>query len=184
MGFNSTKNRPAVTVLSIHDSSSSHHVQYQRNTDQNALSTLNHYFARPVGTFVLSSVERNFDDLTYAEYFSLFRLAKRQTSNDGRPGYFIEQLSFENTHPMHVILRSGSKTHLSRIQPARPSQGELFYLRALIHIRPARSFIQLRTVDDHICPTYQDATTEMGLFASEKEATYALIEAIQSLKTP
>lgn len=33
---------------------------------------------------------------------------------------------------MHVILRSDVKPHISRIEAVRPSQGELFYLRAIL----------------------------------------------------
>jgi hypothetical protein len=39
-------------------------------------------------------------------------------------------------------------------------------------------------VDGVEFPTYQEATTELGLFANENESEYGLMEAIQSLKTP
>jgi hypothetical protein len=184
MGFNITKKYPSVSTLSIHDSSCHGHLQYQQNNSKSSLSTLNHYFARPLGTFVLSSIERSFDDLTYAEYFSFFRFDKRLPHNDNRPGYFIEQSNSDNQQPRHVILRAATKVHLSRLQSVRPSQGELFYLRALLQIRPARSFLELRTVDGCEYPTYQQAATHLGLFADKNEAVYTLAEAVHALKTP
>jgi hypothetical protein len=39
-------------------------------------------------------------------------------------------------------------------------------------------------VDGIELPTFQEAATALGLFANEKEAEYALMEAIQTLKTP
>ena len=39
-------------------------------------------------------------------------------------------------------------------------------------------------MDGVLYDTYQEAATELGLFANEKEAEYALLEAIQNLKTP
>ena len=85
---------------------------------------------------------------------------------------------------MHVILRLPAHPHLSRIRDVRPSEGEIFYLRALLQHRPASSYVDARTVDGVELPTFQEAATELGLFANEQESEYALIEAIQSLKTP
>ena len=41
-----------------------------------------------------------------------------------------------------------------------------------------------RTVNGIEYATFQEAATELGLFANEKESEYALMEAIQTPKTP
>jgi hypothetical protein len=84
---------------------------------------------------------------------------------------------------MHVILRSGPHPHLARIHKIPPSHGEVFYLRTLLQHRPYSSYEDARTVDGVQYETYQEAATELGLFANEKEAEYVLLEGIQNLKT-
>ena len=71
-----------------------------------------------------------------------------------------------------------------QIHDVPPSHGENFYLRTLLQHRPALSFEDARTIDGTLYGTYQEAATELGLFATEKEAKYALLEGIQTLKTP
>jgi hypothetical protein len=46
------------------------------------------------------------------------------------------------------------------------------------------SFQDAHTVNNIEYDTYQEAATEIGLFANEKEAKYALLKGIQNLKTP
>lgn len=85
---------------------------------------------------------------------------------------------------MLVVQRSDTRVHLSRIQPAHPSQGELFYLRTILQHRPVLSFEDARTIDDHIYPTFQEAATAMGIFADQNKAELAMQEAVLTLKTP
>jgi len=85
---------------------------------------------------------------------------------------------------MHVIQQDHSRSHLTRIQPVRPSQGHLFYLCTILQNRPALSFEDARTVDGMVKPTYQDAAMAMGLFADRNEAQLAMEEAVLTLKTP
>jgi hypothetical protein len=148
------------------------------------MSTLNHYFHRPTGSFNYRNDERSFCDLTYIEYFSLFRLQKYDRNRDSNANYFVERMNPYGQPQMHVILRSGPRPHLARIHDIPPSHGEVFYLRTLLQHRPYCSHEDARTVDGVQYETYQEAATELGLFANEKEAEYALLEGIQNLKTP
>ncbi|KIJ45444.1 hypothetical protein M422DRAFT_251221 [Sphaerobolus stellatus SS14] len=50
--------------------------------------------------------------------------------------------------------------------------------------KPAFSFQDLRTHNNIVYPTYQEYAAAIGLFASETEGEYALMEAIAALKTP
>lgn len=85
---------------------------------------------------------------------------------------------------MHVILRNPNNTHITRLQPVRLSLGEVFYLRALLQTRPARSFDELRTVNGTVYPTFQEACIALNIFSDETEAEYCFIEAIEGLRTP
>ena len=138
----------------------------------------------PLGLFTIGDNVKDFANLTYTEYYTLFRLAKFDITQGHRPNYYIEQPHADNSPCMHVILRSPSLPHISRIRDVRPSEGDVFYLHALLQHRPASSHLDARTVDGVEHTTYQEAATELGLFANENESQYALMEAIQSLKTP
>ena len=85
---------------------------------------------------------------------------------------------------MHVILRNQNRPHLARIHDVPPSRGELFYLRTLLQHRAAHSHQDARTIDGVLYDTYQEAAIQLSLFATKKEAEYALLEGIQALKTP
>jgi len=148
------------------------------------MSTLNHYFCRPSGSFTHQGNRRNFLELTYVEYFGLFRLQKYNTNNTLLTNYFIERPNQYGQQPMHVILRSENRPHLTRIHDVPPSRGELFYLRTLLLHRPSNSHEDTRTVDGVLYNTYQETATQLGLFTTEKEAEYALLEGIRNLKTP
>lgn len=100
-----------------------------------------------------------------------------------RAQWFLESSLAVDDVPMRVIQRS-TRQHLTRLAAARPSDGEIFYLRALLCQRPARSFEDLRTIDGHIFPSFQEAATELGLFQNQKEAIHALQEAVDNLYTP
>jgi hypothetical protein len=65
----------------------------------------------------------------------------------------------------------------------RPSKGELFYLRALLQHKPSSSFADVRTVNNVEYPTFQDPAIELRLFADSNEGMYAMLEAIQTLRT-
>ena len=180
MGFHVTKKEPAVTPLPIHlpDAPSNY---YRKDP---TLSKLSRYFLRPAGTYVLDGNTRQFDNLTYADYYTHFRLVKYDPDKDGSPNYFIEQPNDQNSPRMHVVMRTSTRAHVTRIHSIRPSQAELFALRTILQTRPCRSFSMARTVGNVEHTTFQEAATDMGLFADTDEATYAVLEGICSLRTP
>jgi hypothetical protein len=185
MGFHITYKEPAVTLLPIHLASSRVHRPYNRvNASPDSVSLLDRYFARPIGVFVHGGQVRNFDDLSYVEYYSLFRFESYKPRNDHRFNYFVESLQSRNAPAFHVILRDSAHTHLGRMRSARPSDGEIFYLRVTLQHRPARSFRDARTINGVEYTTFQEAAAQMGLFANENEAEYAMREAVHALCTP
>ena len=126
----------------------------------------------------------SFGELSYTDYFTTFRLAKYDQSRQHRPNYYRELANRDNLLPQHVILRDPSHPFITRIHSVLPSRGELFYLRAILQHRPLRSFEDARTVENVIYDTFQQAADALGIFANEKEAEYALNEAVRALRTP
>ena len=184
MGFNITKKEPSVTPIAVHLPNDKTFYQYHRNNSSNTLSSLEHYFVRPLGPFSHNGAICLFEDLTYVEYYSLFRLSKYDHSRVHSENYYLERPNRDGTPPMHVILRSENYRHYARIKEIPNMRGELFYLRALLHHRPASSFSDARTVDGVQLETFQDAATALGLFRDQTEAEYILSESVHTLKTP
>jgi hypothetical protein len=185
MGYNVAKKEPAVTAVSVHLSDNQSNCQYdRRDGTSSAMSSLNHYFSRPLGTFTYEGHRRSFSDLTYIEYFTFFRLQKYDPNRALLSNYFVERANPYGVPPMHVILRAENRPHLARIHDVPPSHGEVFYLRTLLQYRPSSSYEDARTANGTLYDTYQETATQLGLFATEKEGEYALLEGIQNLKTP
>ena len=83
-----------------------------------------------------------------------------------------------------VVRRRTQEPIVTRLQTVPMRSKELFYLRALLHVRSAFSFQDLRTVRGHCYRTYQEAATALGLFQDVHEAAYALNEAIRAYSRP
>lgn len=186
LGFHITLKDPGVSSLPIHLPSSTSHHQYARNsgTHNQSLSLLERYFLRPPGVFTgPDGILRNFESMSYTDYFTIFRLAKFDPDKVNANGYFRELQDARGADPRHVILRT-ARDHISRLQQARPSEGERFYLRTLLQHKTARSFNELLTVDGIQHSSFQEAARALGLFTDDNEASLALDEAVHSLKTP
>ena len=150
------------------------------------LSLLIRYFQQPIGYFTdTSGIRRAFSDLPYAEYFTLFRLTRFDNRNLMDCRYFDESPSNPHTQSrMHVVQRDATHPHLSQINAVRPSQGDLFYLHAILQSQPALSFLDACTINGVIYETFQEAAIALGLFADQNEAQYTIQEAINTLATP
>jgi hypothetical protein len=176
---------PSVTSLPIHLPGSIYNRKYAAHGGTHSLSSLERYFLRPDGVFKLDGTIRQFSDLRYPEYFRLFRLQSYSPANALKhPDWFLERIHPSNAPRMHVILRSHGNIHITRVQPIRLSLSKVFYLRALLQNRPARSFKDLRTVNETLYSSFQEASIALNLFSDETEAEYCLAEAVESLRTP
>lgn len=173
-----------MTTLPVHLPNSLRHERYRRSDSTPTLSNLEHYFARPEGTFLDGTNRRHFRDISYAEYFTRFRLLKYDRANVGRLGYFLERQNERGAPAMHVVQRDPKRSHLSRIQSVHASRGELFYLRSLLLSRPAIHWTDLRTIDGTIHPSFQSACVALGIFASQNEAQFCMQEAVDTFRTP
>jgi hypothetical protein len=152
--------------MSIHLESDQIHQRYQHNSPT-SLSTLLHYFTRPLGAFTHNAIVRLFSDLTYTEYFTLFRLTKFDATKAHRGNFYLEQDHGDGSQPMHVILRSSKFRHYARLREVPHGHGKHFYMRVLLQRRPASSFEDLRTVNGIQYGTFQEAATSLGVFENE-----------------
>ena len=94
LGFHITRKDPSVSCLPVHvESSTRHHQYFCKNNSSSFLSLLDRYFLRPLGSFCdRSGVLWNFANLTYTEYFTLFRLVKYDAVHCNQSYYFEEQI--------------------------------------------------------------------------------------------
>ena len=175
---------PSVTTLPVHLPNSLRHERYHRLNSTPTLSKLEHYFARPEGTFLDGINEHNFKDICYTEYFARFRLLKFDRANVRKPGYFLESRNERGAPAMHVVQRDPKRPHLSCVQPVHASRGELFYLRSLLLSRPGTHWTDLRTIAGTVYPSFQAACIVLGIFAIQNEAHFCMQEAVDTLRTP
>lgn len=183
LGYHITHKEPAVTALPIHlPTSRSHHQYHGISRPCSTLSLLERYFVRPAGTFYDNKgTLHHFDELSYMEYFTLFCLTSQLPKT---VGYYEERRKVSRSPAMYVVLRSAKHHHVCRIETARPSQGEIFYLRAILQSRPLLSFTDGLSLDHQQFRTYQESTMALGLFSERGEAYYAIQEAVHTLYTP
>lgn len=175
LGYHITHKEPAVTALPVHLPTSRSHYQYHGTSGpRSTLSLLERYFLRPTGAFHDNrGILRYFDELTYIEYFMLFRLTLQPPKTTACYG---ERGRISRSPTMCVVLRSGKHRHVCRLQAIRPSQGEVFYLHAILQNRPLLSFADGLFVNQQQFGTYQESAMALGLFAEHGEAYYAMQE--------
>lgn len=185
MGFHISSITPSVTTLPAHLPGSTRHHQYHRNGGGSQLSKLDRYFLRPDGTFLREGLPCTFDSLTYTEFYTLFRLASFRVDQLGLPTVFRMRDPPLGQTTMLAIQRDGRNRHFSRLATVLPSAGEVFYMRKLLQVVPARSYQDLRTISDgRVLPTFQAATLHRGLFNDDTEADTNMAEAVSALRTP
>ena len=130
-----------------------------------------------------------FDNLTYTQYFETYTLNPDPPEivlRDGVSVYREEppqqyQGPQQNLRNVRTRIRG---VKICRLDYVALNQGERFYLRCIIQIKPARSFQQLRTINGVIYETYQEAARALGLFNNMNEATIVMQEAVDGLRTP
>jgi hypothetical protein len=74
--------------------------------------------------------------------------------------------------------RKGSFRKVGCITHASPNQGELYYLRVLLHIvKGPRSFSEIRNIAGTQYPTYRVACQALGLLGDDQEWSNAINDA-------
>lgn len=85
-----------MTALPVSTAPATTRRRYHRNNgDENDnLSKLERYFFRPTGHYTLHDGSiQSFDDLTYLEYYNMFRLDKYRVDREGLAGVYLESPS-------------------------------------------------------------------------------------------
>jgi hypothetical protein len=126
-------------------------------------------------------LDTTFDNITYTDYFKKFVLYKASPEDLRSPNVFVEQII--GNCPVNKVSPRQVGLKVTRIQMISPTAGELFYLRALLLHRPARSYEGLRTIDGTVYTTFHEAAVLFGLFSNENEAQFALHEGVLCLIT-
>ena len=174
LGFHITHKEPAVSSLSVHLENNPSNQRFDNGDGLGSLSKLEHYFLRPNGVFLSRAGEKSFEDLTFTEYYTTFRLAPYNPAKEDDPRYFRELPNGVNAPRLHVIRRDEAHQHLARIETIRPTRGDVFYLRIILSNCPSRSFLDARSVAGTIYPTFQQAAISLGLFGDGRAQGWLL----------
>ncbi len=167
LGFDVTNMEPSVTCLPIHlPGQNFPQFSQGRGLRTSPSSLLIRYFNRPTHAL--------FDDIIYTSYYRDYTFTKFNNNTALREGDYLEQ-QIQNS-PRYIVHHRQQRKKISRIQSVSPSLGEVFYLRALLSHRPARSFAELRHVNDVQYATFHEAAIQFGLFENTNEGFYALEE--------
>jgi hypothetical protein len=135
-------------------------------------SPLLQYFSRPPAA----------EDMKYLQYYSTFSVSKA-SAEERRAGADLQRVPPKSRRSVGYTLdilgnkvseRKQGTLHVARMYPVSVTQGEVYYLRALLAVVPARSFEGMRTVGDTVYPTYREAAEARGLLSVEREFAQAL----------
>ena len=174
--FDLTTKEPPVIALQVH-LPGTNFSQMLRTTGSASKGTdLLRYFHRPI--------DHEFDSLTFQDFFKYYRHDKYNAAIPLRPGEFLEKRSTE--FPLcRVITRAHIHNRpVCRIAMVPVRSGELYYCRAVLKEKPARSYEVLRTINGVVHSTFQEAAYNLGLFKSDCEAHQTMCEAVAHHSSP
>ena len=164
--YRMTEKDPSVKCLKVH--LPENHAHFGNN---DGLSPLQRYFLRPPYEPFLS--------MTYTQYYekctfsTIIGIAENLHLEVELPGYQRREVKFRQRGVV-----------VSRLQMLYPSAGEIFYLRLLLAHKPASSFEDIRTVDAHLFPTFQEAAIALGIFVDLHEGQLCMTEAQVNMYSP
>jgi Helitron helicase-like domain at N-terminus/PIF1-like helicase len=179
LGYHITRKTPAVTALGFHLPDRQQRRMNEKSGDAcKSATSLLYYFARPR--------DPHFDGIKYADYHAEYQRCKSAPTSD--PGHLRTtwrevQIPGTQIEPQYIIRRSRVR-QVMRLKIIAPQAGELYYLRSLLRVRAARSFEELRLIDGHLHPTFQEAAMALGLFKHERESEQVFEEAVTNCYAP
>ena len=137
---------------------------------ETAVSDLMRYLEKPS--------DEKFSSLTILDYFEQYVILRKKKDDPipsaPPPGKWLD--AYGN------IVSQRQSSHVCRIKLQSPANGDIFYLRLILHKLAARSFLQLRTVTSpqHIpieYPTFNDAARAQGLISGDEDYFICVEEA-------
>ena len=140
----------------------------------NTLSKLERYFLRPEG--------EEFDNLTYLQYFENYMITATRPSASLTQNTTVYEDLAGTTNPHYVYKRQWR--HVARMDMKRPGAGEVYFLRILLDHYLARSYADLKTVDEVLYGSFAHAAVALGLAETDGEGQQCIEEAIKNLRSP
>jgi hypothetical protein len=161
--------KPTVNLLTIHLQGKKIVLASDRDDEQmkaDIPSRLERYFGRPTG--------QRSDALRYTDYYSMYVVdSKRGSENPDQDQCDPVQYANRRKTPIICIINS-----------VNIRDSELFALRLLLRLYPARSWEELRTRDGQVFATYDMTVKYLGLVQNtDDEARISMFDAI-ALKRP
>lgn len=97
--------------------------------------------------------------------------------------YYLKSSNSMQCSHMHIILCASSGTHITRMQATHSSEGERFYLCALLQYVCVHFLIECWIIDVVLYLTFQAAANALGLFEDDTEAEASILDGIEALQT-
>ena len=177
--YDITRRDPAVSAYPVHLENQNYVVfdglkSSSRDTALDTISKLERYFARPI--------DPDFDPLKYIEYYEsyiIFTGSNMKQKSTQKDTWYDTIVPPKTGH-----VQKRKKIHVGRIQIKKLQAGEVWYLRLLLQHRPARSFEEIRTVDNVLHASYSEAARATGLLENVTESEICMQEAKDFLCSP
>ena len=166
---------PANYFTNLHPALVHHQV---RVADQDAeRAVLNEYLSlHQVDTVMMN----DFDNMTYTTFWEHYIVAPTNTTS----GWFLQEVNPPHKKIKRRELMRRNNVKICYIRTVLPTMPELFYMRLLLKERPARSFEDLRKMDElgHYA-TFEEAAKVRGLVVDDNEAELCMKEVVPT-ETP
>ena len=178
--FHITTIRPAVVAISIHLPNQQLGQMFRAKGPASLITKLLIYLHRPIGP--------QFDDLLLLDFYKHYRVASIPASQWPLPSYKPSehpiQIQEQGILRYYCVIDRGPKTVITRLKSYPPQTGELFFLRAVLQHKSARSWNDLYTLNGMLYPSFQAVAIALGLFPRDGEAHYAMAEAVELSYSP
>jgi hypothetical protein len=115
-------------------------------------------------------------DLKYTEFFSKYDYAMKLPARVSKSTLVSYEVSFFGK-VFHIYPTKGGR-HIVRMGFLPFNSGEIFWLRLLLYKVPAFSYVELRTVGEQVCSSFQQAALVRRLADEEATATDMFNECI------
>lgn len=160
---------PPVTLLQIHLegkkiicmplNKETNQTEEQHQIDNIPLSKLERYFLRPD--------EEEFNDLKYCDYYCFYSINTKKNTD------FLDK-----DNPPFRVSKKNKRSYCA-IKMVNPSDHEKFALRLLLMNKPARSYDELKTINENIHISFYEEAMNIGLIINNLEFQICLDEAIE-----
>lgn len=146
------------------------------------MSDIQRYFSRPIGSFPTGrdGERRSFEELTFTEYYSLFRMEPYSEDAGDLNTVFLPR-GQNGMEPDHIVVRRGQEeTYRGGHNMVDTLDAERHFLKTLLQCKPGRSYEEFKTVNVENHATFRDACLAGGLFLDSREARLSLEEGIEN----